>query len=113
MLLEDAAKQQTYVNLDRVISILEQAAGGLAAVHRAGVIHRDVKPANIMVEADSGRVVIMDFGIGKRIEPGDGRHTEATGGSPAYMAPEAVSGEPIWVQPRLDPRWPVPRGIDK
>jgi serine/threonine protein kinase len=94
-LLENATKQKALVDLARAVSILEQAAGGLAAVHRAGVVHRDVKPANIMVEAETGRVVIMDFGIGKRVQQGDARHTEATAGSPAYMAPETVSGESV------------------
>jgi serine/threonine-protein kinase len=94
-LLENARERRAFLKLDRVLSILEQVASGLAAVHRAGVVHRDVKPANIMVEAATGRVVIMDFGIGKRYQKGDSQRTQAPAGSPAYMAPEIVGGQQI------------------
>jgi serine/threonine protein kinase len=94
-LLENATKQKVYIPIDRVLSILDQAACGLAAVHRAGVVHRDVKPANIMVESETGRAVIMDFGIGKRYHDGETRRTQTPAGSPAYMAPEVASGQQI------------------
>jgi serine/threonine protein kinase len=94
-LLENAISRSVFLSLGKVLPILEQAASGLAAVHRAGVVHRDVKPANIMVEAETGRVVIMDFGIGKRYQHGETRRTQTPAGSPAYMAPEVVSGQQI------------------
>ena len=69
--------------------ILAGIAEGLAAVHRAGIAHRDVKPDNIML-APGGRVVIMDFGVFVA-EFAMGDHSAASG-SPAYMAPETISG---------------------
>ena len=71
------------------VEILSAVAEGLAAVHRAGIAHRDVKPDNVML-APSGRVVIMDFGVFVP-EFAIAAHTVASG-SPAYMAPETISG---------------------
>ena len=78
-----------------VLEIVVQLAAGLDAAHRAGVIHRDFKSANVFVEpGEHPRVVITDFGIARAIEPGP-RISEASGallGTPAYMAPEQVDG---------------------
>ncbi|WP_181233887.1 protein kinase domain-containing protein [Enhygromyxa salina] len=76
------------------IEIALQLAAGLAAAHDAGVIHRDLKPRNIMIET-SGRAVITDFGIA-RMHEGPGRdQTGALLGTPAYMAPEQVEAKPV------------------
>jgi eukaryotic-like serine/threonine-protein kinase len=61
----------------------------LAAVHRAGLVHRDVKPHNVMREA-GGRTVLMDFGAGRDAERA--RHDLSTAGTPLYMAPEVLDG---------------------
>ncbi len=74
--------------------ILRDVASGLAYAHEHGVIHRDIKPDNILVESASGRAVVTDFGIARAAE-GDLRLT-ATGaavGTPAYMSPEQAMGE--------------------
>jgi serine/threonine-protein kinase len=73
---------------DEVLEILVGIADGLAIVHRSGLAHRDVKPANVML-APGNRVVLMDFGLARpEVEAtGDASHPS---GTPDYMAPEAI-----------------------
>jgi serine/threonine-protein kinase len=99
-LLDTVAARNRRLGLTRTLSLLDQAAAGLAAVHRAGVVHRDIKPGNIMIEHGSGRVVLMDFGIGHRPPDEATERTLIPGGTPAYMAPEVVMGDTI--VPRLE-----------
>ena len=74
-----------------------QLAGGLEAAHRAGLVHRDVKPGNIrIVEGDAGsddRAVLVDFGLARLAEPSDLSHTGEFLGSPAYASPEQIRGD--------------------
>ncbi len=76
----------------RVAQIGAQVADALAYVHAAGVVHRDVKPGNVLLQED-GRARLTDFGIARLVE--DTTHRTRTGttiGSPAYFSPEQVSG---------------------
>jgi tetratricopeptide (TPR) repeat protein/predicted Ser/Thr protein kinase len=108
------AQQQP--SLPQVLEVFEQAAAGLAAVHDAGFVHRDFKPANVMIDRD-GRVLVMDFGLARihdpesvsehevsasssrwGIEGSPAFSTVLTGdgvvmGTPAYMAPEQHLGD--------------------
>jgi serine/threonine-protein kinase len=69
-------------------------AEGLAYAHERGIVHRDIKPGNIMVLGD-GRVKIMDFGIARLSEPAVKTQTGVLLGSPQYMAPEQIIGQPL------------------
>ncbi|GIF77003.1 serine/threonine-protein kinase [Asanoa siamensis] len=71
--------------------IAAQVAEALAYLHARGVVHGDVKPANLLVPADGGRVRLTDFGVARRIARGRPDVIHAT---PEYVAPEVVAGEP-------------------
>lgn len=76
-------------------ALVGQVADALAYAHRQGVVHRDVKPGNILV-AEEQRALLTDFGIARLLVAG-AHHTRTgeTIGSPAYLSPEQVSGEPL------------------
>jgi serine/threonine protein kinase len=79
---------------ERIPDLLDQIAGGLDYAHARGVIHRDIKPGNVLMTED-GRAVLADFGLAWLLE---GAHlTQAGGviGTPEYMSPEQAAGEPI------------------
>jgi eukaryotic-like serine/threonine-protein kinase len=78
----------------RSIDIAALVAEGLAYAHERGVVHRDIKPGNIMVLSD-GRVKIMDFGIARLLEPTVKTQTGVLLGSPQYMSPEQIVGQPF------------------
>ncbi|MBO2454134.1 protein kinase [Actinomadura barringtoniae] len=68
-------------------------AEGLAAIHECGLVHRDLKPGNVILAADGPRVI--DFGIARALEVTSGTTTGAVFGTPAYMSPEQARGEEV------------------
>jgi eukaryotic-like serine/threonine-protein kinase len=77
----------------RAAEIIEQVCRGLEAAHSEAVIHRDLKPQNIMMDR-SGKITVMDFGIARSIAPG-GTFTGTLVGTPEYMSPEQAKGEEL------------------
>ncbi|MEO6953518.1 MAG: serine/threonine-protein kinase [Polyangia bacterium] len=78
----------------QVCDIARQAAQGLAAAHRAGIIHRDVKPSNLIVDG-RGNVKIVDFGIARASSGAQLTQAAALMGTPGYMAPEQAQGKTV------------------
>ena len=76
----------------KVISITEQICDGLSEAHRLGVIHRDLKPQNIMIDKE-GNAKIMDFGIARSLKAEGITREGAIIGTPEYMSPEQVEGK--------------------
>jgi len=93
--LEDVLERKQPLTTDYIQRVLWEAACALGHAHTRGVVHRDVKPANIMFDHD-GRVMLTDFGISKALQAATG--FTATGmiiGTPHYMAPEQAKGAPV------------------
>ncbi len=90
--LHALVREKSKISPDEAATLLGQAADGLAAAHAAGIVHRDVKPSNILVTSE-GRVKLTDFGIARASQDATLTQTGMVTGSPAYMAPEVASGE--------------------
>ncbi|WP_051114906.1 serine/threonine-protein kinase [Actinokineospora enzanensis] len=90
--LSDVIRERGPLPQEQVAKVAEQLLSALDAAHQAGIVHRDVKPSNIMLAAN-GRVKLTDFGIAQSLD--DPRLTSSGMliGSPTYMAPERLRGE--------------------
>ncbi|WP_258562839.1 MULTISPECIES: serine/threonine-protein kinase [Nocardioides] len=90
--LAELVRRDGPLSPDQAATLLRQAADALAAAHGAGIVHRDVKPSNILVGPD-GQVKISDFGIARAQADASLTQTGLVTGSPAYLAPEVASGQ--------------------
>ncbi len=99
--LEERLRREGRLPAGEVLRIGRETAEGLAAAHAAGMVHRDVKPANLWLEAPTGRVKVLDFGLARRVE---GDRLTLSGevlGTAGYMAPEQADGQPVDVRSDL------------
>jgi serine/threonine protein kinase len=87
--LEQYLDRNKPLSLRQKLRIGRETALGLAAVHKAGMIHRDIKPGNLWLESPSGRIKVLDFGLAR---PQSADDAGPTFGTPAYMAPEQSAG---------------------
>jgi serine/threonine protein kinase len=106
--LENLIKRSGRLEVKLALEILSQAAAGLAAVHKQKLVHRDVKPSNIMVSIEEGGVVtakIIDLGLAKSLD-GSGAQTAistpgAFAGTPEFASPEQFAGVPVDIRSDL------------
>ena len=86
---------QGRLELKEILRIGMQAAAGLAAAHEQGLVHRDVKPANILLEKGVERAVLTDFGLARAADDVSMTRWGIIAGTPQYMSPEQARGEPL------------------
>jgi len=88
------------LNREEALTVLAQVAAALAAVHAAGVVHRDVKPENVLIQRQGGahnsapHAMLTDFGLAKFLDGPAFTSASVLHGTPAYLAPEVVTGNP-------------------
>jgi hypothetical protein len=93
--LKSLVDRQGPLPIDRALSLVHQVARGLAFAHEHGVVHRDVKPHNVLID-DDGVAKVTDFGIARSIDPADGlTETGTLLGTSEYIAPEQASGQRV------------------
>jgi eukaryotic-like serine/threonine-protein kinase len=94
--LQERLGREGRLPFTEVVRIGHELALGLAAAHARGLIHRDIKPGNVWLEGERGRVKLLDFGLARATDD-DARVTQSGAfvGTPAYMAPEQAHGEEV------------------
>src|SRR5262249_38073633 len=93
--LETLVRRTGPLEVKEVLRIGMQVAGGLAAAHKQGLIHRDAKPANILLENGVQRVKLTDFGLARAADDASLTQSGVIAGTPTYMSPEQANGEPV------------------
>src|SRR3989454_1642915 len=92
--LDTLLKERERLEFEETVAMLDQVADALDYAHQHGVIHRDIKPGNIILD-ERGRVTVTDFGIAKEIQEASASASGRMLGTPHYMSPEHYSGSEI------------------
>lgn len=96
--LQESLAKGTLWSISEIARLLDQIASALAAAHRHGIIHRDIKPPNILLDEDNN-AYLADFGIAKNLITGQQTvGDDERVGSPAYISPEQITGQPVSAQ---------------
>ena len=93
--LQEKLDRSGPLKLPEILRIGMEIALGLAAAHAQGLVHRDIKPGNILLENGSERVKITDFGLARAVDDASLTDSGTIAGTPNYMSPEQALGEPI------------------
>src|SRR5206468_6275887 len=93
--LQERLDRDGPLELHEVLRIGLQTASGLAAAHAQGIVHRDVKPSNILLENGVERVKLTDFGLARAAADAELTGAGQVSGTPAYMSPEQAEGRPV------------------
>ena len=91
--LADKLEREKRLAIDEAARMFGEIASALGHAHKRGVIHRDIKPQNVLLDAETGRALVTDFGIARTSEGGSLTATGMVVGTPAYLSPEQVTGE--------------------
>lgn len=88
-------EEATTIFVSDLLEVIGQICQGLDAAHDQGIVHRDIKPGNILISSDSQQVKIMDFGIARVIDRASVTHEGSMLGTPYYMSPEQIQGKDV------------------
>lgn len=93
--LQRRLKQRGVLTTPQVLRIGHQVAAGLAATHAQGLVHRDIKPGNILIEDGVDRLMLTDFGLARAVDDASVTQEGSLAGTPQYMSPEQARGEAL------------------
>lgn len=98
--LEELIRSRGALPVPEACALLAEVASALAAAHERSIVHRDVKPANVLIDNASGAATLTDFGVAAILQTGDAELARLTRegellGDPRYMSPEQLRGEPL------------------